>query len=110
MYDIDCKRRVFVVELNPFRPIRSIGGLWLARSQDFVQEGGGGPTWGGPKVPPTKNQNLLGFGTQFFGYGPIHFLFSFFYEILFDFSAEGAWPRAPTPTPIDYVPGLWDAG
>ena len=39
-YDIDCKCRVFFVELNTFRPIRSIGGLWQARNQDFVQEGG----------------------------------------------------------------------
>ena len=39
------------------------------RSQDFLKEGS--EVHGGPKVPPTKNCKLIGFGPLFFVRGPI---------------------------------------
>ena len=44
-----------------------------------------GPTWRGPKVPPTKNRKLLGFGPLFFG-EPENFIFVFFLRYFFYFS------------------------
>ena len=74
-----------------------------ARSQDFVQEG---PTWRGPKVPPTKNQKLLGFGALFLGSGPIYFLFSYFYyNILLCFPLRGGGHGPRAPSPLGYVHG-----
>ena len=43
------------------------GSQW--RSQDFLKEGS--EVHGGPKVPPTKNWKLIGFGPLFFVRGPI---------------------------------------
>ena len=40
-----------------------------------------GPTWRGPRVPPTKKRKLLGYGPLFFGSGPIHFFTIQFYFI-----------------------------
>ena len=39
------------------------------------------PTWRGPKVPPTKNRNFLGFGPRFLVNPAI--LFSFFSQLLY---------------------------
>ena len=70
-----------------------------------------GPTWRGPRVPPTKDRKLLGFGPLFFGSGPIYFLFSFFYyKISFYFPLRGAGhgPLAPPPLATSLVfPEFW---
>ena len=67
-----------------------------ARSHDFVHEGS---TLRVPKVPPTKNGKLLGFGPLFFGSGQfaLYFLvFTIKFYFIFLLRIEHG-PRAPSP-------------
>ena len=89
------------VQLNNERagPYPSTGGTLVSGQSRHVARisSRSGLTWRGSKVFPTNIRKLLRFGPLFFGSGPIHCLFSYFYHTILFFPSGGHGPLGPHP-------------